>query len=114
MSENKESFCNDILDQPIYQHDSVPKKRKAISKINLTLEDYYVSQTSPVLLPFFTLKDREKQIYQSVTNDKHRFHMGNYAMPKSTASSSHLTLENNNDKQEKSLVLPKLTPRVKL
>lgn len=105
-------------DRRIYQHKNISDKANTTTKLDFTSEKCCAKRNCPEVLSLFVLtnkdsKEREKRIYQSMTSDTNDFGMINYPLQSSSSirTNSNLAVDNQN-KQNKEPMFPKLTPRV--
>ncbi|CAF1330355.1 unnamed protein product [Rotaria magnacalcarata] len=99
MTNNKESIRRYSSDKSISRHNSISVKTKLLTPINLTFKKFHSNRNSATVAPFTTLKGREKQIYQSISNDPQHSNMINYVIPSTSPRTTNLPLENNNNTQ---------------
>lgn len=104
-------------DRQTYRHNSISVNRKSSIEIQRTSENYYSNRNCPEILSVFAFQNRhldgrQKQIYQSASNNEHYFNMINYPIQSRTATPN-LVLQNINT-EEKETKLPKVTSRVSI
>ncbi|CAF1109005.1 unnamed protein product [Rotaria sordida] len=113
MTDNKDIIRSYLQDRSTCQHSNTSTKTKKLREINMTFENDYTNRNDSIIIPLFTSKDGEKQLYRSISNDTHCFNVINYQIPHSqTTPILNLALENSTKKQDKQPMFPKLTPKL--
>ncbi|CAF4926576.1 unnamed protein product [Rotaria sp. Silwood1] len=114
MTNNKDIVRSYLQDRSTSQHNNTSMKTKSLTEINTICENDYSNRHDSMITPLFIAKDREKQVYRSISNDTHCFNVVDYQIPYSQATHiPNLILENSNKQQDKQPMFPKLTPRTK-
>ncbi|CAF3360434.1 unnamed protein product [Rotaria socialis] len=99
MTNNKESIRCYSPDKSISRHNRISVKTKLLTPINLTFKNFHSNRNSSTIASFTSLKDREKQIYRSISNDPQHSNMINYVIASISPPTTNLPLENNNNTQ---------------
>ncbi|CAF0961219.1 unnamed protein product [Adineta steineri] len=99
-------------------HTEMSSKPATTLKTKRTLDKAYSDRDRPEIITFLTIANNDfnhqkERIYQSVKNDKNHFNMINYPIqcPSPVPVLNDLTLEDDNNKQDKVPMFPPLTPK---